>query len=87
MFAIDGGFVEPCRRDDVDPEIFFANNKTIAGRNQQELAKAICRTCPIQLICLERALQFQQDSGEQLHGIFGGLTEEERAHTTLARLA
>lgn len=38
-----------------------------------ELAKSVCRRCPVQSECLARALE----TGEQF-GVWGGMSEEER---------
>lgn len=49
-----------------------------------EVAVAVCGRCPVQLECLERALEFEGGSGAaSRHGVWGGLLPEERA--TLAR--
>ena len=39
-------------------------------------AKAICRACAVRVACLEYALQIREP-----HGIWGGLTENERRAT------
>ena len=51
-----------------DPEAWFPE----AGE-RAELAKAICRTCPVQAPCLAYAL-----GRPGLRGIWGGLSERER---------
>jgi WhiB family redox-sensing transcriptional regulator len=51
-----------------DPEAWFPE----AGEHA-ELAKAICRTCPVQAPCLAYALD-----RPGLRGIWGGLSERER---------
>ncbi|MGH8998347.1 MAG: WhiB family transcriptional regulator [Acidimicrobiia bacterium] len=45
---------------------------------REEVAKGICRTCPVKRPCLDYALQIREP-----HGIWGGLNETERK----ARLA
>lgn len=55
-----------CR--DVEPEEFFP--LTLAGEVK---AKAICEGCPVRDICRDFALGQGLD-----HGIFGGLTADER---------
>lgn len=40
---------------------------------REEIAKAICGTCPVRRPCLEYALQIREP-----HGIWGGLNEVER---------
>lgn len=60
-----------CR--DEDPELFFPVTDTGPGARQVAQAKAVCARCPVRAQCLEYAL----DNG-LTHGIFGGLTEQER---------
>ena len=60
-----------CR--DADPDVFFPDGDVRAAREQVKTAKLICRACPVKIICLSWAL----DSGQE-HGIWGGLTEDER---------
>ena len=43
-------------------------------------AKAICKTCPVRMPCLAFAVR----TGQQ-HGIWGGLTENQRKHSRLCR--
>ena len=81
MFAIDGGFVPPCNEEGLADRFFSGRKKDI------DWAKKVCSTCRIQLICLESALEFERASGQRQHGIQGGLTEAERANTTLTRIA
>lgn len=62
-----------------DPDLFFpvsASGKSVA---QATLAKAICASCPVRRECLEFALRTGQ-----VHGIWGGLTEEERHPAAMA---
>lgn len=60
---------DPACRDE-DPEIFFP----LTGRNDvAEIAKAICRRCPVQNQCLAWALETRQQDG-----ILGGHTKKER---------
>jgi WhiB family redox-sensing transcriptional regulator len=58
-----------CR--DADPELFFPDSRSAWG--QVKRAKLICRGCPVSVTCLSWALA----SGQE-HGIWGGLTEDER---------
>lgn len=55
-----------CRDEDLD--IFFA----VDGREEQ--AKAVCRRCAVRWDCLTYALETRQR-----HGVWGGLTPEERS--------
>lgn len=61
-----------CRR--VDPELFFAEAerdplRTVLIRE----AKAVCAQCPVLSLCRQHGLEAQEP-----HGIWGGLTAEER---------
>lgn len=50
----------PCRSN--DPELFFAESPA-----DVELAKALCRTCPVRAACLEGALDRREP-----WGVWGG---------------
>ena len=58
---------------DKDPELFFPVGNTGPALLQIEEAKAICRTCPVQEVCLQWAIETGQDSG-----VWGGMSEDER---------
>lgn len=58
-----------CRGE--DPELFFPVGP--AARAQIAEAKKICARCPVRRACLVFALATGQG-----HGIWGGLTEDER---------
>ncbi|MEO6121130.1 MAG: WhiB family transcriptional regulator [Acidimicrobiales bacterium] len=60
-----------CR--DTDPDLFFPVGTTGPAIDQIESAKAVCRSCPAQVACLEFALATNQESG-----VWGGTSEEER---------
>jgi hypothetical protein len=75
MFALSSEFDPPCL---TDTERFLAS---------EEQAKAICGTCRVQLICLSKALEYEELAGERLRGVHGGLNEAERANTKLTRIA
>ena len=60
-----------CR--DTDPDLFFPVGTTGPAIEQIDTAKAVCRQCEVQSLCLEYALTTNQDSG-----IWGGTSEEER---------
>ena len=62
-----------CR--DTDPDLFFPVGTTGPAIEQIESAKAVCRACDAQDLCLEYALATNQDSG-----IWGGTSEDERRH-------
>lgn len=59
-----------CRADDINPDLMFPDNHT-AGIAK---AKTVCRRCPVWRDCLTDAL----DTGDNQHGIRGGLKPEER---------
>jgi WhiB family redox-sensing transcriptional regulator len=58
---------------DTDPDLFFPVSGAGQSLEQAEQAKAVCAGCPVRRSCLSFAL-----STGQTHGIWGGLTEEER---------
>ena len=57
----------------VDPEIFFPIGNTGPAIIQATKAKAVCRDCCVVDVCLQWALDNNQDSG-----VWGGMSEEER---------
>jgi len=68
-----------CR--DKDPDAFFPVSApgTEAYEREAAAAQAVCAGCPVRLPCREHAL-----SAYEKHGIWGGLTEDER-HLELRR--
>lgn len=60
-----------CRQE--DPELFFPTGNTGPWVHIIDEAKSVCRRCPSMDACLEWALEAGQD-----HGVWGGLTEDER---------
>jgi WhiB family transcriptional regulator, redox-sensing transcriptional regulator len=56
-----------------DPELFFPISDSGPSLVQAAEAKAICAGCPVRRQCLAFAVRTQQ-----VHGIWGGLTERER---------
>ena len=57
----------------VDPELFFPIGNTGSAISQVAEAKAVCRECDVKGICLQWAIDNNQDSG-----VWGGMSEEER---------
>lgn len=57
-----------------DPAIFFPEGVGNAITTQVKEAKKVCRRCPVKDACLEWAL----DTGQSA-GVWGGLSEDERA--------
>jgi WhiB family redox-sensing transcriptional regulator len=60
-----------CRSSDAD--LFFPAGNTGVAASQIEAAKAVCRSCPVRVACLQFALESNQEAG-----IWGGTDEEER---------
>ncbi|MHA6765368.1 WhiB family transcriptional regulator [Streptacidiphilus sp. PAMC 29251] len=60
-----------CRTE--DPELFFPVGNTGPAMLQVELAKAVCRRCPVLDTCRQWAMETSQESG-----IWGAMTEEDR---------
>ena len=58
---------------DEDPELFFPIGSTGPAVHQEIEAKQVCGRCPVREQCLTWALEAGQD-----HGVWGGLTEDER---------
>jgi WhiB family redox-sensing transcriptional regulator len=56
-----------------DPELFFPVSGSGPSLDQVTQAKAICAGCPVRQQCLAFALNTRQD-----HGVWGGMSEEER---------
>jgi WhiB family redox-sensing transcriptional regulator len=61
----------------IDPELFFPVSSTGKSLDQAAEAKAVCARCLVRRQCLAFAL-----GTRQTHGIWGGMTEEERYHKT-----
>jgi len=64
--------VAACRS--ADPDLFFPISDSGPAVEQAVTAKAICATCRVRHECLAFALRTGQ-----VHGIWGGTTEDERA--------
>jgi WhiB family transcriptional regulator, redox-sensing transcriptional regulator len=56
-----------------DPDIFFPVSAHGPGEVEIARAKAVCAKCPVRRQCLQFAL-----ATHQMHGVWGGTTEEER---------
>jgi WhiB family transcriptional regulator, redox-sensing transcriptional regulator len=56
-----------------DPDLFFPISSSGPSVAQVVQAKAICAGCPVQRQCLAFALRTHQ-----VHGVWGGLSEQER---------
>ena len=62
-----------------DPDLFFPVSSTGKSLEQVAQAKAICARCLVRRECLAFAMRTRQ-----FHGIWGGLTEQERDEAELA---
>ncbi len=63
--------VGACR--EAEPELFFPVSSAGPALAQVAAAKAVCARCVVREECLQYALETAQD-----HGVWGGLSEEER---------
>jgi WhiB family transcriptional regulator, redox-sensing transcriptional regulator len=78
QIEVDWRRLSACRS--VDPELFFPVSS--AGRSLEQVAEAkeVCARCLVRRQCLAFAMRTGQ-----LHGIWGGLTEEERTRKARRR--
>ena len=58
---------------EADPELFFPVAAHGPGAREIARAKAVCATCRVRRQCLQYAL-----ATHQLHGVWGGTSEDER---------
>lgn len=67
-----------------DSSVFFSPEAERGAKRhrREEAAKAICATCPVIDKCREHALSVQEP-----YGVWGGLTEPERARIIAERAA
>lgn len=65
-----------------DPDLFFPISGRGASQRQERRAKAICAGCPVRAECLRYALD-----SRQVHGVWGGLGEQELAQVRRGRVA
>jgi WhiB family redox-sensing transcriptional regulator len=56
-----------------DPELFFPVTASGPARADIARAKAVCAMCDVRRRCLDYAIESQQ-----IHGVWGGTTEDER---------
>jgi len=66
------------------PDMFFPEIRVTARTldeydEQVAAAKAVCDDCPVTADCLTSTLRYESGAGRYRHGIFGGLTPDERA--------
>lgn len=64
-----------CRHE--DPTVFYGidGEHRRTRRHREQYAKSVCADCAVIDDCRRYAEKFQE-----LHGVWGGLTEEERGH-------
>lgn len=73
MTASEMGWLGSAACRSRDPELFFPVSPTgPAAERQVADAKTVCATCPVRAECLEFALRTRQ-----VHGVWGGLSEQE----------
>lgn len=60
-------------------ELFFPVSAVGPARMQVARAKSVCARCPVRQECLDFAM-----TTHQVHGIWGGLSEEDRARLRVA---
>lgn len=67
-----------------DPELFFPVSGIGPSTLQAARAKAVCRRCTVRQQCLDYAIDTHQR-----HGIWGGLSDDERRalHSKLSRVS
>ena len=63
-----------------DPDLFFPVSSSGQSLAQEAEAKAICAGCPVRRECLAFALRTHQ-----AHGVWGGLSEQERHPRKVSR--
>ena len=68
----------PCAQPGVSPDDYFPEvPASPRGREQYEFtARALCRFCPVELLCLELAIR--QEGPQRGHGIAGGTAPWQR---------
>lgn len=78
MRAIDAPVFDVALCAQTDPELWFPE---ISSKDTTSAARAICAQCPAVSQCAEWALA----SPDRLHGVWGGLTREDRRAIRAAR--
>lgn len=68
----------------LSPDVFFhpEGERGLARRRRADRAKSVCDSCPVVSRCRQHALAVREP-----YGIWGGLTEEERARVYAGELA
>lgn len=80
MESYDWQYEGLCRT--VDPDAFFSPEaeRGASKSRREEAAKALCDRCPVITECREHALSVQEP-----YGVWGGLSESERAEILARR--
>ncbi|ALA48496.1 WhiB transcriptional factor [Mycobacterium phage Lolly9] len=62
-----------------DPDLWHPGPGA-GGRNRRDQAVAICKQCPVQMACLQYALEWDRDHTflDRVQGVWGGVPEPER---------
>lgn len=71
--AIDWRLNALCRKENLDPELFFPVGSTGPALDQIDAAKAVCFRCPVISECLAEALERPGTCG-----VWGGTSEDDR---------
>ena len=79
---IEGSWWMRAACQSADPDLFFPVSSTGKSLEQAAEAKAVCGRCLVRRQCLAFALQTRQ-----MHGVWGGMTEEERSRKIMGREA
>jgi WhiB family redox-sensing transcriptional regulator len=85
MYDVSAGQRRPACEGE-DGELFFPVGNAGPAQAQIAAAKAVCRRCPVLARCLMLALTSDDRYGVYAadHGVWGGLTSDERKAITLA---
>lgn len=78
--ATDWWRAAACRS--ADPDLFFPVSPAGLSLEQVAQAKSVCATCIVRRQCLHYAL-----AANEPHGVWGGMTEEERKHVARRSVA
>lgn len=68
----------PCQEA---PDMFFLDKGDRQGPEKIRISKELCGACPLQVLCLEYALEANEENG-----IWGGLTRNERNNMQRRRI-
>jgi len=83
MTDLSRGLCVILTRAGADPEAWTGER----GHCDRERAKEACRVCPVRVACLETALELEAGTDQYRAGVWGGLTERQRARLAGAQRA